>query len=80
MDYVDNVYEKIRKEHGWSQPTNEELHAAWTNAINMEGSGAAFSAALQELTELRNKRSTWFDIEENELRRALNDYLGHYGA
>jgi len=64
----------------WSQPTDEELHVAWTNAINMEGEGAAFSAAIQELTELRNKRSTWYGSEENELRRALNDYLDHYGS
>lgn len=75
-----NVYEKIRKEHEWSQPTNEELNSAWTNAINLEGSGAEFSAAILELTEIRNKRSTWFGSEENKLRRALNDYLDHYSA
>lgn len=77
---LDNVYEQIRKEHGWSQPTNEELHAAWTNAINLEGSGAAFSAALQELREIRKNRTTWFNSEENELRRSMDAYLEHFYA
>lgn len=64
----------------FNQPTDEELHQAWTDAINLEGQSAPFSSAIQKLKELRNKRSTWYGEKENELRRSLNDYLDHYGA
>lgn len=61
-----------------NQPTDQELNSAWTNAINMEGSGAAFSSAIQELRRLRNLRTTWYGSSENNLRSSLSKYLEKY--
>ena len=58
-----------------NQPTDDELHAAWTACIHAEGIPGAQSEAMQRLRELRDRRTTWY-AAENELRVALDNYIG----
>ena len=57
------------------QPSNEELHAAWTAALHAEGIPGAKAETMQRLVELRERRSTWFGSQENNLRVALDNYI-----
>ena len=58
-----------------SQPSDEELAAAWNDAIELEGQGDRFATALRRLTVLKNLRTTWYGEEENNLRRSIEQYL-----
>lgn len=63
-----------------TQPTKDEIDQAWTNAINLEGSGAAFSNALLELKQLVERKTTWVGKEEVQFMLSLKNYLTHYGV
>lgn len=58
-----------------SQPTNDQLHAAWTNAINSEGYPGWQQEARRELQSLRDLRTTWTGDEYRNLRRGIDAYL-----
>jgi hypothetical protein len=60
-----------------NQPTLQELHTAWTDAINCESIGGARAETRQRLQELRNAKHTWVGAEENKLRFALDAYLNY---
>lgn len=60
------------------QPTNQELNQAWTAAIECEGMAGIFSNLLLELRTLRDKRTTWYGKDENNLRYSLDKYLRHH--
>ena len=61
------------------QPSYEDLIRAWNAAIECRGIGGASSATLQELIELRERKTTWFGKEENDLRFMLDAYLRDNG-
>lgn len=58
-----------------SQPTNEQLHAAWTNAINAEGTPGWNSEARAELRHMREQRTTWDQDDYLKLGRGIDAYL-----
>lgn len=58
-----------------TQPSNDELQTAWTDCIHAQGIPGAFGDAVQRLRALREQRTTWFGVKENELRVALDKYL-----
>lgn len=64
-------------ERAAQQPTNEQLHAAWTNAINAEGSPGWSGEARAELRRLRDLRTTWDGPDYCGLRARIDAYLGH---
>jgi hypothetical protein len=60
----------------YGQPTIECLHKAWSSCIEAENIPGARSETRMELRRLRNIKTTWFGSKENELRVALDNYLG----
>ena len=62
------------------QPSIDALNVQWTCAIEVEGMPGIHSDACIELRKLRDARTTWMGARENELRRALDNYLTHYHA
>jgi hypothetical protein len=62
-----------------TQPTDEELHVAWTDAIYAENIYGARAESLQQLKALRDRRTTWVGSKEWELRCAIDNYLEHHG-
>jgi hypothetical protein len=59
------------------EPSIEELHVAWTDAIASEEIPGAASETLLILKELRNRKYTWFGKRECELRIVLNKYISY---
>ena len=57
-----------------AQPTDDELRAAWTDAINAESMLGSL-APRNELAELRNRRTTWVGAQQINLRFAIDAYL-----
>lgn len=57
------------------QPSHDDLHRAWSAAIECEGLGGARSETLQTLIRLRDRKTTWFGSEENNLRVSLDNYI-----
>jgi hypothetical protein len=60
--------------HITDQPAISELEAAWSECLSLEGKGAAYGSALQELVTLRSLRTTW-NGDEVKLMFALDRYL-----
>ncbi len=58
-----------------SEPTLQELHSAWTSALETEDIPGARADSLRALQTLRNQKATWVGKEENDLRFALDRYL-----
>lgn len=58
------------------QSTIDDLQQAWTRAIEAESIPGARSEYMYELQRLRDSKTTWVGKEENELRFALDRYLG----
>lgn len=57
------------------QPTYEDLMRAWNNAIVCQDIGGSRAETMQELIALRERKTTWFGKEENDLRCSLDAYL-----
>lgn len=53
-----------------AEPTNEELRGALALAEHSKS-----SACVKTLIRLRDKRTTWYGIEENELRRRIDKFI-----
>ena len=62
------------------QPSDNDLHAAWSDAISAEGIAGAHSEELQTLRDLRAARTTWFGGKANKLRGSIDRYLEYYHA
>jgi hypothetical protein len=60
--------------HLTDQPAISELETAWSDCLTLEGEGAAYSSALQELKTLRSLRTSWYG-DETKLMFALDKYL-----
>ena len=59
----------------FGQPTLAAFTRAWSYAIAAGGTTGVRSDALVALRQLRESKPTWFGIEENRLRAALDAYL-----
>ena len=57
------------------QPTIDEIEKAWTDAIYAEGIGGVQSEARAKLQKLRDAKTTWVGIRENDFRFAIDRYL-----
>lgn len=58
------------------QPTYEALSMAWTHAIECEGIPGARAETRLQLATLRDRKTTWSGKAENDLRFAIDRYLG----
>lgn len=66
---------KVVEVDEWGDPTMDALRLAWSYAIQCEGIPGAGSENMLALQALRDKKTTWFDADENSLRFALDNYL-----
>ena len=60
--------------HLKDQPSISELETAWSHCLTLEGAGAAYSSALQDLETLLSQRTTWYG-DESKLMFDLYRYL-----
>jgi hypothetical protein len=60
--------------HLTGQSSISQLEVAWADCLSLEGQGAAYSSALQELKTLRSQRTSWYG-DETKLMFALDRYL-----
>ena len=58
-----------------SEPTADDLNAAWTVAITAENIAGWRSEAREHLAKLREAKFTWFGSSELRLRDAIDRYL-----
>ena len=56
------------------QPSISELEAAWSDCHSLEGKGAPYTSALQDLKTMRDRRTNWYG-NESKLMFALDRYL-----
>lgn len=61
-----------------NQPTIQEIQSAWTDALNYQDIIGAKGETREELIRLRKAKHTWVGKDENDLRFALDAYLGQY--
>ena len=61
-----------------NQPTIEELQNAWTEALSSQDIIGARGETREALIQLRKRKTTWVGEAENNLRFALDNYLGQY--
>jgi hypothetical protein len=59
-----------------AQPSNDELRAALVAACAEDECAALRDDAKQALWALRERRSTWFDVDELELRKQIDAFFG----
>ncbi len=59
-----------------AQPSNDELRAALVAARAEDECAALRDDAKQALWALRERRSTWFDVDELELRKQIDAFFG----
>ena len=62
-----------------TQPSYDDLLRAWNEAIVCADIGGSRAETMQELIALRERKTTWFGKEENDLRLALDAYLRDRG-
>ena len=62
-----------------TQPTYDDLMRAWNAAIVCADIGGSRAETLGELIAMRERKTTWFGKEENDLRPALDAYLRDRG-
>lgn len=63
-----------------SQPTNPEMRRALWLCFQLEDIPGARTEAVMELRRLRHLRSTWYDTDENALRREIDAFLDAHGG
>ena len=72
----DEVWEDMEKY--LRQPKIDQVGAAYAHAIDEQRNLDNFKDALDNLRNLRNKKTTWVGEYENEMRRDIDDFLEFY--
>ncbi len=58
-----------------AEPSIDDVVSAWNAAIECEGIGGSRSETMQQLIEIRDKKTTWFGKFENDMRFAIDNYI-----